>query len=64
MNKGYYDDVPVEKALAFEASLRQFVKSKYAALMDKIEQTKDMDAEGEKALVRGASKTSRRTARF
>jgi F-type H+-transporting ATPase subunit alpha len=49
VNKGYYDDVPVEKALAFEASLRQFVKSKYAALMDKIEQTKDMDAEGEKA---------------
>ncbi|HEY1437432.1 MAG TPA: F0F1 ATP synthase subunit alpha [Casimicrobiaceae bacterium] len=49
VNKGYYDDVPVEKALAFEASLRQFVKSKYAALMDKVEQTKDMDAEGEKA---------------
>jgi F-type H+-transporting ATPase subunit alpha len=49
VTKGYYDDVPVEKALAFEASLRQFVKSKYAALMDKLEQTKDMDAEGEKA---------------
>jgi F-type H+-transporting ATPase subunit alpha len=49
VTKGYYDDVPVEKALAFEASLRQFMKSKYAALMDKLEQTKDMDAEGEKA---------------
>src|SRR5450432_2043480 len=49
VNKGYYDDVPVEKALAFESSLRQFIKSKYAALMDKLEQTKDMDAEGEKA---------------
>jgi F-type H+/Na+-transporting ATPase subunit alpha len=48
VNKGYYDDVPVEKALAFEASLRQFMKSKYAALMDKLEQTKDMDAEAEK----------------
>src|SRR5450432_896864 len=49
VNKGYYDDVPVEKALAFEAGLRQFIKSKYGALMDKLEQTKDMDAEGEKA---------------
>src|SRR3984893_15109411 len=49
VTKGYYDDVPVEKALAFEASLRQFMKSKYAALIDKLEQTKDMDAEGEKA---------------
>src|SRR5712671_5873289 len=49
VNKGYYDDVPVEKALAFEAGLRQFVKSKYGALIDKLEQTKDMDAEGEKA---------------
>jgi F-type H+-transporting ATPase subunit alpha len=29
--------------------LRQFIKSKYGALMDKLEQTKDMDAEGEKA---------------
>src|ERR1700686_953107 len=49
VSKGYYDDVPVEKALAFEAGLRQFIKSKYGELMDKLEQTKDMDAEGEKA---------------
>ena len=27
------------------------MKSKYAALMDKIESTKEMDAEGEKALI-------------
>src|ERR1700758_1419975 len=50
VNKGYYDDVPVEKALAFEAALRAFMKSKYRALTDKIETTKDLDAEGEKAL--------------
>jgi F-type H+-transporting ATPase subunit alpha len=49
VTKGYYDDVPVEKALAFETGLRQFIKSKYGALMDKLEQSKDMDAEGEKA---------------
>ena len=50
VNRGYYDDIPVEKALAFENGLRAFVKSKYAALMDKIESTKDLDGEGEKTL--------------
>jgi F-type H+-transporting ATPase subunit alpha len=50
VNRGYYDDVPVEKALSFESSLRTFVKSKYNELFDKIESTKDLDAEGEKAL--------------
>jgi F-type H+/Na+-transporting ATPase subunit alpha len=50
VTKGYYDDVPVEKALAFEGALRAFVKSKYRALSDKIEANKDLDAEGEKAL--------------
>jgi F-type H+-transporting ATPase subunit alpha len=49
-NRGYLDDVPVEKALPFESSLRTFMKSKYAALMDKIESTKDLDADGEKLL--------------
>ena len=29
--------------------MRQFIRSKYGALMDKLEQTKDMDAEAEKA---------------
>jgi F-type H+-transporting ATPase subunit alpha len=48
-NKGYLDDVPVEKALAFESSLRAFMKSKYAALMDKLESSKEMDGEAEKA---------------
>jgi len=50
VNKGYYDDVPVDKALAFEGSLRQFMKSKYASIMDRIETTKDMSADDEKAL--------------
>jgi F-type H+-transporting ATPase subunit alpha len=49
VTKGYFDDVPVEKALAFEASLRAFMKSKYAALMDKLESSKEMDGDGEKA---------------
>jgi len=50
VGKGYYDDVPVEKALAFENALRAFMSSKYRALMDKIESTKDLDGDGEKAL--------------
>src|SRR5574339_660576 len=50
VNNGYYDDIPVEKALAFESALRQFVKSKYAAIFDKIEKTKEMSADDEKAL--------------
>jgi F-type H+-transporting ATPase subunit alpha len=49
VTKGYFDDVPVEKALAFESSLRAFMKSKYAALMDKLESSKEMDGEAEKA---------------
>jgi F-type H+-transporting ATPase subunit alpha len=50
VNRGYYDDVPVEKALAFEAALRQFVKGKYSAINDKIAKTGDLTADDEKAL--------------
>ena len=50
VNKGYLDDVDVKKALAFEAGLQAFIKSKYKALLDKIEETKELDAEGEKTL--------------
>src|SRR6058998_2852659 len=50
VNNGFYDDVPVDKALAFEVGLRAFMKSKHSALIDKIESTKDLDAEGEKQL--------------
>src|SRR5438128_3706161 len=50
VNKGYFDDVPVEKALAFESALRAYLKSKYATLMDSIEKTKDLSAADEKGL--------------
>jgi F-type H+-transporting ATPase subunit alpha len=50
VNRGYLDDVPVDKALAFEAALRHFVKSTHADLFNKIETTKDMSADDEKAL--------------
>ena len=48
--KGYIDGVEVKRVLAFEAALHQFVKTKNAALVDKIESSKDLDAEGEKEL--------------
>jgi F-type H+-transporting ATPase subunit alpha len=50
VNNAYYDDVPVEKALAFESALRAYIKSKYSALYSKIESSKDLDAESEKQL--------------
>jgi F-type H+-transporting ATPase subunit alpha len=50
VNKGYFDDVPVPKALAFESSLHSALKSKNKALMDAIESTRDLSADNEKAL--------------
>jgi len=50
VNKGYYDDVPVDKALHFESALRAYANSKYTALMDRMEKTKDLTADDEKEL--------------
>src|SRR5579864_7730083 len=50
VNRGFYHDVPVDKALAFESALRQFMKGKYAPIVDRIETTKEMSVEDEKAL--------------
>ena len=51
VTRGYYDDVPVDKALAFETALRAYLKSKYAPLMDSIEKTNDLSGDDEKALI-------------
>ena len=50
VNQGAFDDVDVKRILPFEAALHQFMRHKHAALMDKIEQTKDLDKDGEKAM--------------
>jgi F-type H+-transporting ATPase subunit alpha len=50
VTKGYLDDVEVKRALAFESALKGFMRSKYGAILEKIETTKDMNAETEKAL--------------
>ncbi|HZW24999.1 MAG TPA: F0F1 ATP synthase subunit alpha [Gallionella sp.] len=50
VNKGYFDDVAVNKALAFEAALHANLKSSNKALMDAIESSKDLNADNEKLL--------------
>jgi len=50
VNKGYFDDVPVNKVLAFEAGLHGYMKTKQAALLSKIEETKALDKDGETAM--------------
>src|SRR2546421_7030055 len=41
VNNGYFDDVPVAKALAAERAMRDYMKGKYGELVGRIESTKD-----------------------
>ncbi len=50
VNNGYFDDVDVKNALAVERALREYLKSRHAALVDRIESTKDLSKEDEAAL--------------
>ena len=50
-NNGYFDDVDVSRVLACEAALHQFMKTKHADLMERIESTKNLDGDDEKTLV-------------
>ena len=56
INKGSFDDVAVNKALAFESALHAFVKSQHKDLMDAIESSKDLSADNEKILVAAIEK--------
>lgn len=51
VNKGFYDDVPVEKCLAFEAALLSYMKGQHNTVLEKIEKDLDVSADTEKALV-------------
>src|SRR6202158_999741 len=51
VNKGYFDDVPVVKALAFESALHAQLKANNKSLMDAIQSTKDLSGDNEKVLV-------------
>ena len=50
VNNGYFDDIEVKKALVAERSLKDYAKSKYADLMARLEEKKDMSTEDEVAL--------------
>jgi F-type H+/Na+-transporting ATPase subunit alpha len=50
VNNDYMDGVDVSKAGAFERALRDFIRSKHAALVEAIEAAKDLSKENETAL--------------
>ena len=50
VNNSYFDDVEVKSALAAEKSLRDYIKSKYADMVDRIEATNDLSADDEAKL--------------
>ncbi|MDP1944122.1 MAG: F0F1 ATP synthase subunit alpha, partial [Rhodoferax sp.] len=50
VNKGYVDDIAVNKVLAFEHGLHGFLKDKHAALLAKLEADKAMDKDAEAEL--------------
>jgi F-type H+-transporting ATPase subunit alpha len=52
INKGFFDDVEVKKALDVEKQMQSFIKQKYADLVSKIETTKELDADAEQALTK------------
>jgi F-type H+-transporting ATPase subunit alpha len=56
VNKGYFDDVPVPKALAFESALHANLKANSKELMGAIESSKDLSADNEKLLVAAIEK--------
>ena len=50
VNSGFFDDIDVKKALGAELSMRDYLKSKYAAVIDKMDKTKDLSGDDEKSL--------------
>jgi F-type H+-transporting ATPase subunit alpha len=50
VNGGFFDDIDVKRALSAEKSLRDHVKSKYADLVKRIEDTKDLSKDDEEKL--------------
>ncbi len=49
-DKGYFDDVEVKRALECEKAMQAYLKQNAAALMSKLESSKDLDADSEKQL--------------
>jgi F-type H+-transporting ATPase subunit alpha len=49
-NNGYFDDIELKQALAAEKAMREFLRAKHAALVERIESTKDLSKDDEAAL--------------
>ncbi|MEI7614519.1 MAG: F0F1 ATP synthase subunit alpha [Betaproteobacteria bacterium] len=52
VNQGLFDDVDVKKALETEKQMQSYVKQKHAALVSKIETSKELDAGAEQELTK------------
>jgi F-type H+-transporting ATPase subunit alpha len=50
VNNGHFDDIDVKKALTAEKAMRDFLKTKHAALIERLESSKDLPKEDEAAL--------------
>ena len=50
VNNGFFSDIDVKKALAAERSMRDYIKSKFADLIKRVEEKNDLSADDEKAL--------------
>ena len=51
VNNGYLDDVPVEQLLAFEKSFKEYLKSKHAGFVERVESAKELSKDDEAELV-------------
>ena len=51
VNRGYFDDVDVDRVLAFESGLHQFIATKGSGLIGKMMEKRELDADGEKQLI-------------
>ena len=52
VNKGYYEDVPVKKALAFEAAFLAYVRANHADVLTATDASGDLSADNEKVLAK------------
>ena len=50
VTKGHYDDVPVEKCLAFESAFRGYMRANHAKVLEDIDTTGDLSGDNEKIL--------------
>ncbi len=50
INNGYFDDVEVNRALAFESALKSYIRGQHGQILEKIESSKELDADTEKEL--------------